>query len=48
MNRMNDIDTETGVCNGCESDAWECEFCCKKCFEDFGECPDPECNPMDI
>ena len=42
-------DKEPSVCDDCEhSDVWEYEFCCKKCLEDFGECPDPYCDPMDI
>ena len=40
---------ESSVCNDCEiGDVWECQLCCAKCYEDYGECPDPECNPMDI
>lgn len=40
---------EYSICDECErKDAWECEFCCAKCMEDFGECPDPDCDPMDI
>lgn len=43
------IDEETSVCDGCEKgDYWECHFCCAKCYEDFGECPNPDCDPMDI
>lgn len=37
------------VCDGCErAEYWECIFCCAKCYEDYGECPNPDCNPMDI
>ena len=41
---------ERSVCDDCDlgSDGWECRFCCAKCYEDFGECPDPGCDPMDI
>ena len=40
---------EVSVCDTCEmGDVWECQFCCSKCLEDYGECPDLECNPMDI
>lgn len=36
---------EESVCDRCErKDTWECWFCCTKCFEDYGECPDPDCN----
>ena len=37
------------VCDDCErAEYWECIFCCAKCYEDYGECPNPDCNPMDI
>ena len=40
---------EPSVCDGCEmSDGWECHYCCSKCYEDYGECPNPVCDPMDI
>ena len=40
---------EPSVCDDCDTgDGWECHFCCDKCYEDYGKCPDPECNPMDI
>ena len=40
---------EPSVCNDCEiGDGWECQFCCSKCYEDYGECPNPDCDPMDI
>lgn len=40
---------EPSVCDDCEiGDVWECQFCCKKCYEDYGECPDPNCDPWDI
>lgn len=40
---------EPSVCDDCEmDDHWECMFCCSKCYEDYGECPNPDCNPMDI
>lgn len=26
----------------------QCQFCCSKCYEDYGECPNPDCDPMDI
>lgn len=45
-----DIDyIEPSVCDDCEiGDGWECQFCCKKCYEDYGECPNPDCDPWDI
>ena len=40
---------ESSVCDDCEiGDGWECHFCCSKCYEDYGECPNPDCDPMDI
>ena len=40
---------ESSVCDDCSPDGWECQFCCLKCMEDFGECPDPDgCDPWDI
>ena len=40
-------DKEPSVCDDCErGDYWECYFCCAKCIEDYGECPDPDCDPM--
>ena len=40
---------EISVCDDCEiGDGWECQFCCSKCYEDYGECPNPDCDPMDI
>lgn len=43
---------EPSVCNGCMfedgSDYWTCRFCCAKCYEEYGKCPNPECDPMDI
>ena len=40
---------EPSVCDNCErGDEWECRYCCSKCYEDYGECPDPNCDPMDI
>ena len=40
---------EQSVCDGCEiGDGWECQFCCSKCYEDYGECPNLDCDPMDI
>ena len=40
---------EPSVCDNCEiGDGWECQFCCSKCYEDYGECPNPDCVPMDI
>lgn len=42
-------DDEPSVCDGCETgDTWECQFCCAKCIEDYGDCPNPDCDPMDI
>ena len=42
-------DKEPSVCDDCErGDYWECQFCCAKCIEEYGECPDPDCDPMDI
>ena len=46
---MEDDYKEPSVCDNCEiGDGWECQFCCIKCYEDYGECPDPDCDPMDI
>ena len=40
---------EPSVCDDCEiGDGWECQFCCSKCYEDYGECPNSDCDPMDI
>lgn len=40
---------EPSVCDDCEiGDGWECQFCCSKCYEDYGECPNPDCEPWDI
>ena len=40
---------ESAVCDDCEiGDGWECRFCCSKCYENYGECPNPDCDPMDI
>lgn len=40
---------EPSVCDDCEiGDGWECQFCCSKCYEDYGECPNHDCDPMDI
>lgn len=40
---------EPSVCDNCDiDDHWECQFCCSKCYEMFGECPNPDCNKMDI
>ena len=40
---------EESVCDTCEhGDVWECHFCCAHCYEVYGECPDKDCNPMDI
>ena len=42
-------DKEPSVCDDCErGDYWDCYFCCKRCIEKYGECPDPDCDPMDI
>jgi len=39
---------EPSVCDDCDrGDHWECMFCCSKCYEDYGECPNPDCDPMD-
>ena len=51
VERNDDIydDKEPSVCDDCEiSDGWECHYCCSKCYEDYGECPNPDCDPMDI
>ena len=46
---MEDDYIEPSVCDDCEiGDGWECYFCCIKCYEDYGECPNPDCDPMDI
>ena len=40
---------EPSVCDDREiGDGWECQFCCSKCYEDYGECPNLDCDPMDI
>lgn len=40
---------ERSVCDDCErADYWECGFCCAKCYEDYGECHNPDCDPRDI
>ena len=39
---------EPSVCDDCDGDGWDCYFCCIKCYEDYGECPNPDCDPMDI
>ena len=40
---------EPSVCDDCDrGDHWECMFCCSKCYEGYGECPNPDCDPMDI
>lgn len=36
------------VCDGCELDGWDCAFCCARCIEEYGECPDPDCDPWDV
>ena len=42
-----DDDKEPSVCDDCEiGDGWECHFCCSKCYEDYGECPNNDCDPM--
>lgn len=49
MIEMEDYWEEPSVCDDCErADQWECHFCCEKCWEDYGECPDPDCDPYDI
>ena len=46
---MDDDYKEPSVCDDCKiGDGWECQFCCSKCYEDYGECPNPDCDPMDI
>ena len=46
---MEDDYKELSVCDDCEiGDGWECQFCCSKCYEDYGECPNPDCDQMDI
>lgn len=44
------IENEKSVCDDCEhGDVWECQFCCERCYELYGECPFPDsCDPMDI
>ena len=40
-------DKKPSVCDNCErGDYWECYFCCAKCIEDYGECPNPDCDPI--
>lgn len=41
-------DEYKSVCDDCDGEGWDCAFCCKKCYEDYGECPNPECDPWDI
>ena len=42
---MEDDYKEPSVCDDCEiGDGWECQFCCSKCYEDYGECPNPDCE----
>lgn len=41
-------DKVESVCDGCDGNGWECQFCCDRCYEDYGECPDPDCDPWDI
>ena len=42
-------DKEPSVCDNCKhGDYWDCYFCCKRCIEEYGECPNPDCDPMDI
>ena len=43
------MNEERSVCDDCDhGDVWECQFCCNKCYEDYGECPNPDCDPWDI
>ena len=40
---------KTSVCDTCQTgDYWECYFCCAKCYEEYGRCPNPDCDPWDI
>lgn len=40
---------EPSGCDDCENgDHWECMFCCARCYELYGECTNPDCDPMDI
>lgn len=40
---------EPSVCDDCEiGDGCNCQFCCNKCYEDYGKCPNPDCDPMNI
>lgn len=49
VNEVEEEFREASVCDDCDSgDYWECHFCCSKCYEDYGKCPDPECDPWDI
>lgn len=37
---------DRSACDDCtNNDSWECVFCCRKCYEDYGECPNPDCDP---
>ena len=43
------MDKEYSVCDDCDmGDYWECYHCCRRCYEVYGDCPDPDCDPMDI
>lgn len=43
------MDEERSVCDDCErGDTWECQFCRDKYYENYGECPNPDCDPWDI
>lgn len=47
--RKSKYEDEPSVCDNCDQhDYWECHFCCPRCYEFFGECPDEDCDPMDI
>lgn len=43
-----DFYEEKSVCDACDLDHWECMFCCSKCYEIYGECPNEDCDPYDI
>ena len=41
--------TDPNVCDDCEiGDSLKCQFCCSRCYEVYDECPNPDCDPMDI
>lgn len=42
-------DKKKSVCDDCDhGDEWSCMFCCARCKELYGPCPNEECDPMDL